>query len=192
VSKDLAHVKELVASMQVVLTSSADDFPYELLDGRAGALYLLRAVRHWVPNSAPLVERGIVALTEQIMQRAGQWEFHGGRYLGAVHGDVAILTQLVLTTPPIAPQLAPHLRTLLQSQREDGSWPAKEGHDGRLVQFCHGSPGMVLSLLSLRPYFPEMEAEVDEAIRKGRENTWREGLLKKEPSICHGVFGNGM
>lgn len=202
VSRDLGHVKEFVTSVSPALRrqpqADADDYPDEVFYGRAGALYLLRMVRHWVPNSAPLVEGTIVRLTERIMSRLGEWTWRGKPYLGAVHGDIGIITQLVLTTPPMADRLEGVLKAVLEAQREDGNWPASAKEEGPdqakpcLVQFCHGAPGVVHALLSLRPYFPNLETEITEAIKRGRECVWREGLLKKEPNLCHGIFGNAL
>lgn len=190
ISKDLSHVREFVSNVPAVLS---EDYPDELLYGRAGTLYLLRMIRHWVPNSAPLVERSISMVTNKILERGPDWLWHGKRYLGAVHGDIGIVTQLVVTTPPLAPHFEGFLGELLDMQLPDGNWPSSAGHAGKgLVQFCHGAPGFILSLLSLRPYYPSLQDKIDAAIKKGRECVWTEGLLRKEPSICHGILGNAL
>src|SRR5690606_18163292 len=71
ISKDLGHVKVLVESMAAlhapVGAGGQDPFPSELLYGRAGALYLLRMIRHFVPNSAALLERAVVLITRRII-----------------------------------------------------------------------------------------------------------------------------
>ncbi|KAK3331592.1 hypothetical protein B0T19DRAFT_83401 [Cercophora scortea] len=197
ISQDQRHVREFVASVEQVL--EVDGYADELLYGRAGTLYLLRLVRHWVPECAGLVATPIKDISEQILENGPEWTWHGRRYLGAVHGEIGILTQLVLTTPELAPRVEPSLRRLLSLQGPDGNWPSADGHGvpGRsgkgLVQFCHGAPGFVTSLLSLREYFDEeLQGKIDEAVRRGRENIWAEGLLRKEPSLCHGIFGNAL
>lgn len=190
ISKDMSHVREFLSNMSLVLSG---EYPDELLYGRAGALYLLRMIRHWVPNSAPLVERDIVMVTNKIMHSAPSWRLSGHRYLGAVHGDIGIITQIVLTSPPLAPQLEKPLDRLLDMQLPDGNWPSSEGHGGgALVQFCHGAPGFILSLLSLRGYFPALQDKIEMAIKKGRGCIWEQGLLRKEPSLCHGILGNAL
>jgi hypothetical protein len=190
VSKDLSHVRNFVSHTSRFLS---DEYPEEMLHGRAGTLYLLRMIRHWVPNSAPLVERSIVMVTNKIMEKGPNWTWHGVRYLGSVHGDIGIITQLVITTPPLAPRLEEQLGRLLDQQFPSGNWPSAEGRtNGELVQFCHGAPGFITSLLSLRPFFPSLQDKIDECIKKGRELIWKEGLLRKEPSICHGVLGNAL
>jgi len=127
----------------------------------------------------------------------GNWEWHGKRYFGAAHGDIGIITQVVLSNPSLAPQLARRLEKLLELQLSDGNWPSsarslKEGKTASLIQWCHGAPGFLYSLQSLRPYFPELQNRIDSAIEKGQSVTWRHGLLTKEPSLCHGIFGNAL
>jgi hypothetical protein len=193
VSKELNDVRQFVSSVSQIM--AVDDYPDEMLYGRAGTLYLLRMVRHWVPGSNDLVDPAIAEISNTIMNRGPRWRWHGRRYLGAVHGDIGIVTQLVLTSPSLAPRLQPIVERLLASQLSDGNWPSSEesGASGKgLVQFCHGAPGFVLSLSALRPHFPDLDAEFEAAIGKGRECIWNQGLLKKEPSLCHGIFGNAL
>lgn len=192
VSKDLAYVREFVSSVSQVL--AVEEYPDENLYGRAGTLYLLRMVRHWVPGSNDLVDPAIAEISNTIMNRGPHWKWHGRRYLGAVHGDIGIVTQLVLTSPSLAPRLQPILERLLDMQLSDGNWPSSEesGAGGKLVQFCHGATGFVVSLSALRPHFPDLRDRIDQAIKKGRECIWNRGLLKKEPNLCHGIFGNAL
>ncbi len=193
VTGDLRHVRQFISSVSQLL--AVDDYPDEVLFGRAGMLYLLRMVRHWVPGSNGMVDPAIAEVSNTIMNRGPLWRWHGRRYLGAVHGDIGILTQLVLTSPSLASRLQPVAEKLLGMQLPDGNWPSSEesASAGKgLVQFCHGAPGFVLSLLALCPHFPELRSRFDTAISRGRECIWNQGLLKKEPSLCHGIFGNAL
>ncbi|KAK3323068.1 hypothetical protein B0H66DRAFT_219260 [Apodospora peruviana] len=192
ITKDLRHVRDFMSSVSQVIP--VEEFPDEMLYGRAGTLYLLRLVRHWVSDSNALVDPAIAEISNTIINNGPHWKWHGRRYLGAVHGDIGIVTQLVLTSPSLATQLEPVLNRLLDMQLPDGNWPSAEGHGlGKgLVQFCHGAPGFIVSLLSLRPFFPALQERIDAAVKKARECVWNEGLLKKEPSLCHGIFGNAL
>ncbi|KAL2257959.1 hypothetical protein VTK26DRAFT_8911 [Humicola hyalothermophila] len=192
-TRDLQHVRDFVSSVSQVM--AVEEYPDELLYGRAGTLYLLRMVRHWVAGSNDLVDPAIAEISNTIMNRGPRWTWHGKRYLGAVHGDIGIVTQLVLTSPSLAPRLQHVVERLLGMQFADGNWPSSEEGASRgkgLVQFCHGAPGFIHSLLALRLYFPELHGRFDEAIRRGRECVWKQGLLKKEPCLCHGIFGNAL
>lgn len=177
------------------------DFDSDILYGRSGALYLLRMIRHWVPGSAETVQPHIVDLANRILETGGDdargWRWNGRWYLGAVHGDIGIITQLVLSIPELAPKLSGRLEALLDLQDEEGNWPAYEPAtetetDLGRVQLCHGAPGFIYALWALRPYFPELHQRIDDAITKAQGVTWTRGMLKKEPSLCHGLFGNGL
>ncbi|KAF7561440.1 hypothetical protein G7046_g2714 [Stylonectria norvegica] len=194
-----------VSNMPLLLgpypTPHDDPFPSEIVNGRAGALYLCRMVKHWVPTSAALLESPMRHLERKIMTTnddgRGNWEYHGKRYFGAAHGDIGIMTQLILSNPSLAPQLSARLEKLLELQLRDGNWAPsarslKEGKGSSLVQWCHGAPDFIYSLRSMRPYFPQLQTEIDKAVSKGQDLVWKHGLLTKEPSLCHGIFGNAL
>jgi len=50
------------------------------------------------------------------------------------------------------------------------------------VQWCHGAPGMIITLADLMP--PDLAIS-------GGELTWRAGPLRKGSGLCHGTAGNG-
>jgi hypothetical protein len=191
VTKNLADVGDLLALVPSVL---ADDQGDEMIYGRCGFLYLLRMVRHWVPESGALTAGAARQIAERVLDSGPDWVFHGRRLLGAGHGDIGNMTQVVLAVPELAGRVEPWLERLLDRQRADGSWDKNcDEPDGkRLVQYCHGAPGMVISLVRLRPLFPRLHDRIDAAIERGRELTWAEGVLVKEPGMCHGTLGNAM
>lgn len=73
------------------------------------------------------------------------------------------------------------------------NWPQSVGtpRPGRthmLVQWCHGSPGIVTSLAD----FPnDMHPDMDELLIKAGTTTWNAGPLRKGYGLCHGTAGNG-
>lgn len=181
--------------------NSGDPFSSEVTYGRAGVLYLLRLIKHWVPNCDSFVESPINRLTELILETdddgRGNWEWRGKRYFGAAHGEIGIITQLVLTKPSLASRLTRRLQDLLDLQASDGNWPSserkmREGKTPTLLQWCHGAPGFIYSLRVLRPHFPELKKEIDAAIAKAEDIIRCHGLLTKEPNLCHGIFGNAL
>ena len=179
---------------------------------------------------------------DAIMASSRPWKWHGKAYLGAVHGMTGILTQILLSRPDMAAELEPDLGALLSYQYDDddydrnlteggrgarssgsgGNWPSSipPGKD-KLVQFCHGAPGIVTSLVSLRRVYAAATASrsrnrhhhhhhsngdgnghvsaskallrrIDQAIGRGRRCIMSRGLLTKEPCLCHGISGNGL
>ncbi|TQS32324.1 hypothetical protein Golomagni_07364 [Golovinomyces magnicellulatus] len=176
----------------------AEPFLTELVFGAAGALYLLRMVKHWVPSTAAEIDPVIKQFIDKLLQVSNHgkefWTFAGKKYTGAAHGEIGNITQIVLSDPSRAQQLMPQLRRLLDLQLPNGNWPVEVGVDkvSEKVQFCHGVVGIIFSLRALREYYPAMQEELDVAIGKAQQVVWNEGLLCKEPSLCHGILGNAL
>lgn len=165
----------------------------EYLKGRAGGLYMLRLIKRALPDLTNEIDIVIEDLIEDILPEQ-PWKWDGRQYLGPVHGEIGILTQIVLSDPVYAPKLQWKLLELLEMQEENGNWPVIPGKDVGLVQFCHGAPGFVISLLAIRKYFtsPEIQEKIAKAIEKGRKCVWESGVLVKEPNVCHGATGNAL
>jgi hypothetical protein len=76
-----------------------------------------------------------------------------------------------------------------RAERADGlvNWPPLDAPFAELadrirVQWCHGAPGLVITLGELMPV---------ELAMAGGELTWQAGPLLKGPGLCHGTAGNG-
>jgi hypothetical protein len=161
----------------------------EWFNGRAGALYLLRMIHAWLPESTDMINEAMKPLIEHLLGQE-PWIWSGRQYCGPVHGEIGILTQIILSDPSYAGKLEDKLSSLLNLQDSDGNWPVVPVRDIGLVQFCHSAPGFVISLLAIRPYFSALlQARIDAAIERGRGLTWKRGLLTKEPNVCHGITG---
>lgn len=169
----------------------------EHLRGRAGALSIFRFLKHWLPETTSTADPVITSLIETMLENDKPWTFGNVRYLGAVHGDIGNFTQILLSDPSYAPKLEKRLRGLLDMQLPSGGWPIAEPSEGKrvwdLIHFCHGAPGFVLSLISIRHlYSDEMKEKIDRAIQRGRKLIWEKGILNKHPCLCHGVVGNAL
>jgi lantibiotic modifying enzyme len=158
-------------------------------------------VEEYFPGAKSYLDSPKSRLTQKILETnddgRGNWEWRGKRYFGAAHGEIGIITQLVLSNPTLAPKLQDRLEDLLDFQCSDGNWPSsevkmREGKSAKLVQWCHGAPGFVFSLQSLREHFPDLQPQIDAAILRAQDIIWRHGLLTKEPSLCHGILGNAL
>ncbi|KAH8597782.1 hypothetical protein B0O99DRAFT_616763 [Bisporella sp. PMI_857] len=189
---DLTSVRRLKDAAEAA-NLEAPAVENEWLSGRAGTLALLRIVRHWLPEEKAGLDEVMKPIIEHCLANQ-PWTFRDVNYLGAAHGSIGIITQIVLCDPNCAGRLEGDLGRHLDAQREDGNWYVRAALSDPtdLVQFCHGSPGLVLSLLKLRPHFPELQERIDKAIDLGRKNIWQQGILKKEPNLCHGVTGNAL
>lgn len=196
VKKFLKHFPPLIKDLP---DGEEDEIASELLYGRAGLLYLLRAVRRWVPKCKEILEEQMQKVAKIIMQANDygrkSWLWNGKQFAGAAHGDIGIITQLVLSIPALARDLEPQVQKLVRMQAPNGNWQRqtdKPEDAPSVVQFCHGSPGFIYSLKALRPYYPNLQNEFDSVIAKAQGNVWKEGLLRKEPALCHGIPGNAL
>ncbi|KAL0283977.1 UNVERIFIED_CONTAM: LanC-like protein GCR2 [Sesamum angustifolium] len=71
---------------------------------------------------------------------------------------------------------------------ECGNYPSSEGSEtDRLVHWCHGAPGVALTLAKAAKVFGSEEF-LQAAIDAG-EVVWNRGLLKRV-GVCHGISGN--
>ncbi|KAI1124965.1 hypothetical protein F5Y10DRAFT_248211 [Nemania abortiva] len=196
-SDDASFARQLCSYAEVV-NSPTDDGSNEWLYGRAGYLHLLRLCKGVFSRDRDLgtvarLERTINSTVDRILAVPQPWVWHGKQYLGAAHGSISVITQIVLSMPSVSPRLQTLVLGLLSHQFPSGNFPSllPAGSD-RLVQFCHGGPGFVISLRALLPYFPEISEKIENAIEKAESDVWQRGLLTKEPCLCHGIAGNAL
>ena len=172
----------------------------EWLYGRAGYLYLLRILKAHFSTNTNLVSKidaALNALVSTIMSSPRPWLWHGMEGFGAVHGSIGIITQVYLSDESQRTALHADMEVILDKQLPNGNWDAAPGRGDRLVQVCHGAPGIVISLkkLHMRGFFygnQELAERANLAIKKGIECIAQRGLLTKYPSLCHGIAGNAL
>lgn len=146
----LGFIPEIVSSTSHGKKAAANEWLY----GRAGTLYLLRLLRTSTSNSHldGKIDAAIAAIVEKISSEGPPWPWHEKEYLGAVHGTIGIVTQIILSEPARVGELVKVVEGLLDLQiQETGNWPSSAGKErDELVQICHGAPGYVLFF----PLFP--------------------------------------
>jgi hypothetical protein len=116
------------------------------------------------------------------------------RYLGPGHGFAGNVYALLrgrelMSAADRASIVERALATLRATALiEDGraNWPPYPRAEKKLVQWCHGAPGMTTALALCPP-----NGELDELLRQAGELTWLAGPLAKGPGLCHGTAGNG-
>jgi len=154
-----------------------------------------------------LLERASADSWERWQQDAdGRWLWtqhvagRDWRWIGAAHGLVGNVRALELAAEHLGADtsvLRERTRTTIAALavREDdlANWaPMADldlvGSDGRIrVQWCHGAPGVVVSLARLA----RGDADLAELLLAGGELTWQAGPLVKGAGLCHGTAGNG-
>jgi len=177
-------------------------YPFEILYGAAGYLTSLLYLKEHFPgqiseNLLRAVVDHIVAGAEDGPDGAFFWSWHGKQYLGAAHGVSGILvalldahTQGTALSQEILARIQTTIDYLYSLRLPSGNYPTQPGKQDtdRLVQWCHGAPGVLLLLVRAYEVFgepkylawAEMAADV----------VWSRGLLRKGSGLCHGVAGN--
>ena len=121
------------------------------------------------------------------------------RYLGAGHGFAgnvfaAFAARRWIPAPLLEGFAARALQTLTATAIDEGpctNWEPLHDPTGklpskRLVQDCHGAPGIVCRLADA-PRTPAWDA----LLLGAGELTWQAGPLEKGVGLCHGTAGNG-
>jgi len=121
--------------------------------------------------------------------------------LGAGHGFVGNMYPFIrgiqfLPEPLAEWVLESSVETTIKTASVDGdycNWQSSLEQDADaekrfLVQWCHGAPGMIISLNNIPAGYSD---EFDKMLLKAGELIWKAGPLTKGVGLCHGTDGNG-
>ncbi|CAG8796857.1 20051_t:CDS:2 [Cetraspora pellucida] len=190
----------------------------ELLYGRAGYLYALIFIRKYCKDNEEIMLRigndklneiieliikdgrdGAKQLTvnDKVTRPALMWSWHNSEYIGAIHGVAGIITIILQCGELAIPYLDELFQTiewLIGIVQMNQNYPARiqSTHDD-LIQFCHGAPGIIISLLKIYSLYPTHVSSKNillNAISKV-DLVWERGILKKGVTgLCHNTLGN--
>jgi hypothetical protein len=176
------------------------DLPDELLYGRAGFLYACLFLNKHI-GEGTIPANSIGAVVNEIFKGGRvlgtrercplMFEWHGEKYWGAAHGLAGIMHVLmhVKLSPSEAEEVKHTLKYMIKYRFPSGNYPSSEQDRKRdcLVHWCHGAPGVALTLVKAAEVFGDKEFL--EAAVNAAEVVWNRGLLKRV-GLCHGVSGN--
>ncbi|XAR56560.1 hypothetical protein NMG60_11037098 [Bertholletia excelsa] len=175
------------------------DLPNELLYGRAGFLWACSFLNKNIGKDTissthirPVVDEMIKS--GRRLAKKGRcplmYEWHGKKYWGAAHGLAGIMHVLMdmELKPDEQEDVKGTLRYMIRNRFTSGNYPSSEGSESdRLVHWCHGAPGVALTLVKASEVFGD-----EEFVRAAIEAAgvvWDRGLLKRV-GVCHGISGN--
>ncbi|XP_002534246.2 lanC-like protein GCR2 [Ricinus communis] len=175
------------------------DLPNELLNGRAGFLWACSFLNKHIDKEIISAGRQRAVVNEII--KAGRklahreryplmYEWHGKKYWGAAHGLAGIMHVLMNMElrPDETEDVKRTLRYMINNRFRSGNYPSSEGNESdRLVHWCHGAPGVALTLVKAAEVFGDQEFL--QAAMEAAEVVWNRGLLKRV-GLCHGISGN--
>lgn len=175
--------------------------PDELLYGRAGFLWACLFVNKHLGDETiswsflrPIVQAMLAsgrAGARRHSRSPLMYQWHGSKYWGAAHGLAGIM--YLLMHFPLGKEDADNvkgtLNYMIANRFPSGNYPAVEGDmDDELVHWCHGAPGVLLTLFKAAEVFSSDKVFKEAAVDAG-EVVWRRGLLRRV-GICHGISGN--
>ncbi|WJX43752.1 LanC-like protein gcl2 [Trifolium repens] len=176
------------------------DLPDELLYGRVGFLWAcLFLNKHLGQGTVPSDHTSTIVneiiKNGRALGRKGKcplvFEWYGEKYWGAAHGLAGIMHVLLdmELKPDELEDVRVTLKHMIRNCFRSGNYPVSEEDKKRdaLVHWCHGAPGVALTLVKAAKVFGDKEF-LDAAIEAG-EVVWSRGLLKRV-GICHGISGN--
>ncbi|XP_054815713.1 lanC-like protein GCR2 isoform X2 [Prosopis cineraria] len=175
------------------------DLPYELLYGRAGYLWASSFLnKHIGKDTIPTTD--MRSIVDEVIAAGRQlacsgrcplmYEWHGKKYWGAAHGLAGIMYVLMdlELKPEEVEDVKGTLRYMTKNRCPSGNYrSSEENNSDRLVHWCHGAPGIALTLVKAAEVFGDKEFV--QAATDAAEVVWNRGLLKRV-GICHGISGN--
>lgn len=186
----------------IALESLKDpSLPDEILYGRAGILYSLLLIRSKLAHSEGIISDQLIRQLVTNILHSGKnnakrkksgiplvYYWHEKAYIGAAHGYAGILYILLearqyLTNDELNFLVKPTINFVLSLQfSQSGNFPSSlrnpdELTPDTLVQWCHGSPGVIHLLVLAYQVFNETKY-LDAAVRCS-DDIWTRGILKK-------------
>ncbi|KAH7300181.1 hypothetical protein KP509_24G048600 [Ceratopteris richardii] len=196
--KYLELLKQMVEEISSIGNSGMPD---ELLYGRTGFLWACLFVNEHLGDESitwsslrPIVNAVLTSGRAGARHHANcplMYEWYNTKYWGAAHGLAGIMHVLMHfpLTKEDANDVKGTLHYMIANRFPSGNYPTAEGHeDDTLVHWCHGAPGILLTLCKAAEVFSSDAIFKQAAIDAG-EVIWKRGLLKRI-GICHGVSGN--
>lgn len=128
-----------------------------------------------------------------------EWQFIGPAhgFVGNVRVLERVARALGAETSVLRDRAKATITTLAFRENGLANWAPRAAPGGLLAgvgdgliraQWCHGAPGVVVSLAGLA----EDDAELVELLLEAGELTWTAGPLAKGAGLCHGTAGNGV
>jgi hypothetical protein len=169
------------ARLQELVDANERNPTWEVLWGSPGTILAAKAAGlEWRRSAEILVdewERGDGLWTQLIDGQEAQ-------YLGPAHGFAGNVHALrgYLGDDELRRRIEPVLREYAVWDGDTVNWPPVVGAEPSRAQWCHGAPGIVITLGDLLP---------EDLLLAAAELTWRTGPLAKGQGLCHGTAGNG-
>ncbi|CAI9089436.1 OLC1v1024008C2 [Oldenlandia corymbosa var. corymbosa] len=170
-----------------------------LLHGRAGYLWACLFINTYLGTEtispvqlAPVIDK-IFSNGRKLGRKGGSplmFQWNGKNHWGAAHGLAGIMHVLMHFNLQENQQkeVKETLLYMIKKRLPSGTYPLCEEEKGDLlVHWCHGAPGVALTLVKAAEFFGD-KVFAKAAVDAGKV-VWERGLLE-HVGICHGISGN--
>ena len=205
-----SHDAKLADALHALVRDNATNPACEFMWGAPGTMLAAVAMhsatgedrwRSAFLDSADELERRLTTTPNGV--RLWQQDLYGLKtvYLGAVHGFASVLAPIVAGRALLGNAAFTRWRALATEttcatavvEQHLANWPpdlldGRPATTKRLVQLCHGAPGIIVAL---GPLADGTDPEFDALLAAGGELVWQAGPLAKGAGLCHGTAGNG-
>lgn len=201
--------KEAGRAIELISTNLRNEV-LELLWGSPGSMLLLAGLIESgsvAKHHSQLLLKGVDYLQEQLIEspthacRLWRQNLYNERksYLGAAHGFAGNSLAIIRSFDYLDSAEQNFWTTLIRqtaihtaiTQSGEANWAvcidSDDANETSLLQFCHGAPGMIISLSGLMGE----DAEFDALMLAAGALVFRAGPLAKGSNFCHGTSGNG-
>nr|CAG8553883.1 10031_t:CDS:10 [Entrophospora candida] len=182
--ESLKHLKKLITKYHEIALNEDSN---ELLYGRVGYLYALKLIQNYCKDSKEIMElvnNGVIKEVWDKVFEEGNW--HGKRYLGAVHGVAGILA-ILLEFKDLAEQ---HLDDLFKTLEWLTRQVSKKNGNYLISVESNRMIPAFLKIHSLYPTNPLAPTLLNSCINAS-QIVWKYGILKKGlTGLCHNAIGN--
>lgn len=215
-------LKELNRILEYTLVFQGEMY-HEVLYGSCGLLYCLLVLQKSfqnceVSNFRVDLKMEIYRLLVFIYRSTVNKTFErlcvtifGEEYLGAAHGIFGtlyvlmeahdLISEFIKVQDPgfekaLSDIIVKTCEFCLGFQYPSGNFASSPdlSHPDEMVQYCHGSPGIIPILSFSHIFFkhtnPDLSSRLLASVLKAGEDVWTRGLLKKGFNLCHGISGN--
>ena len=172
-------------------------FESEVLYGFAGYMLSILFIMKHLPeyiydiNKAKEILDRCFIILHNSSTNIVKFSFHDSKYIGAAHGLAGVLFTMLQIPLVKDSKYKDKLQISLDAMiryGKDGKYCRKVDDPSKIFQWCHGSPGIISTLLKASEIYGDEKYQrlAEEAI----EETWKNGILTKGNNLCHGISGN--
>lgn len=192
---------ELVLLTTKLSNNINDDINYDYTSGSAGLLNMLTEIYYQIdsPQKKTTIKKNIDLVSKHLVENFTDnkdgcgWKINNDINFGYAHGIAGILpaiykAYLITNNRDLYLIMNKSLDFLLSRQTKDSLWPYSNNDDKCLMNWCHGLPGVLLSISQL--YLLGVRKNAFKKIIINGLHILKKHSHNNIIALCHGQLGN--